>query len=103
VQEVELNVRNLQRNELSDTMAKLGALTEGGRALADRVQHAEVRSPVRGTVKRQLVNTVGGVEQPGKEVVEIVPLDDALILEAQVKPKDIAFLRPGQRALVKFT
>ncbi|MCC4115440.1 HlyD family type I secretion periplasmic adaptor subunit [Aromatoleum toluclasticum] len=103
VQEVELNVRNLQRNELSDTMAKLGALTEGGRALADRVKHAEVRSPVRGTVKRLLVNTVGGVVQPGKEVVEIVPLDDALILEAQVKPKDIAFLRPGQSALVKFT
>ncbi|WP_407278787.1 HlyD family type I secretion periplasmic adaptor subunit [Aromatoleum evansii] len=103
IQEVELNVRNVQRNELSDTMAKLGALTEGGRALEDRVKHAEVRSPVRGTVKRLLVNTVGGVVQPGKEVVEIVPLDDALILEAQVKPKDIAFLRPGQKALVKFT
>ncbi|NMF90951.1 HlyD family type I secretion periplasmic adaptor subunit [Aromatoleum petrolei] len=103
IQEVELTVRNVQRNELSDTMAKLGALTEGGRALEDRVKHAEVRSPVRGTVKRLLVNTVGGVVQPGKEVVEIVPLDDALILEAQVKPKDIAFLRPGQNALVKFT
>ncbi|WP_332674436.1 HlyD family type I secretion periplasmic adaptor subunit [Aromatoleum sp.] len=103
VQEVELNVRNELRNELSDTMAKLGGLTEGSRALEDRVKHAEVRSPVRGTVKRLLVNTVGGVVQPGKEVVEIVPLDDALILEAQVKPKDIAFLRPGQEALVKFT
>ena len=103
IQEVELNVRNQLRNELSDTMAKLGALTEGSRALVDRVKHAEVRSPVRGTIKRLLVNTVGGVVQPGKEVVEIVPLDDALILEAQVKPKDIAFLRPGQNALVKFT
>lgn len=103
IQEVELNVRNQMRNELSDTMAKLGTLTEGSRALQDRVKHAEVRSPVRGTVKRLLVNTVGGVVQPGKEVVEIVPLDDALILEAQVKPKDIGFLRPGQSVLVKFT
>jgi adhesin transport system membrane fusion protein len=58
---------------------------------------------VRGTVKRLLVNTVGGVVQPGKEVAEIVPLDDALILEAQLSPKDIAFLRPGQQAMVKFT
>ncbi|NMG73852.1 HlyD family type I secretion periplasmic adaptor subunit [Aromatoleum diolicum] len=103
IQEVELNVHNVMRNELSDTMGKLGTLTEGSRALQDRVKHAEVRSPVRGTVKRLLVNTVGGVVQPGKEVAEIVPLDDALILEAQIKPKDIGFLRPGQAALVKFT
>ena len=103
IQEVELNVRNQMRNELSDTMAKLGSLSAGSGSLADKVKHAEIRSPVRGTVKRLLVNTVGGVVQPGKEVVEIVPLDDALILEAQVKPKDIAFLHPGQAALVKFT
>ncbi|HJV28541.1 MAG TPA: HlyD family type I secretion periplasmic adaptor subunit [Aromatoleum sp.] len=103
IQEVELTVRNQMRNELSETMAKLAGLAEGSRTLADRVKHAEVRSPVRGTVKRLLVNTVGGVVQPGKEVVEIVPLDDALILEARIKPKDIAFLHPGQRALVKFT
>lgn len=103
IQEIELNVRNQLRNELSDTMARLASLTQGSRMLADRVKHAEIRSPMRGTVKRILVNTVGGVVQPGKEVAEIVPLDDALILEAQVKPSDIAFLRPGQQALVKFS
>jgi adhesin transport system membrane fusion protein len=103
IQEVELGVRNQLRGELSDTMARLGSLSEGSRTLQDRVKHAEVRSPVRGTVKRLLVNTVGGVVQPGKEVVEIVPLDDALILEAKITPKDIAFLRPGQEALVKFS
>lgn len=103
IQEIELTVRNQLRNELSDTMARLGSLTQGSRMLADRVKHAEIRAPMRGTVKRILVNTVGGVVQPGKEVAEIVPLDDALILEAQVKPSDIAFLRPGQAALVKFS
>lgn len=103
IQEVELNVRNQLRNELSDTMSKLASLSEGSRALADRVKHAEVRAPVRGTVSRLLVSTVGAVVQPGKEVVEIVPLDDALILEAKVLPQDIAFLRPGQEAIVKFT
>jgi adhesin transport system membrane fusion protein len=72
-------------------------------ALADKVKHAAIRSPVKGTVKRLLVNTVGGVVQPGRDLVEVVPLDDALILEAKVSPKDIAFLRPGQPAMVKFT
>lgn len=103
IEEVELNVRNLMRADLAETSAKLAALSEGGRSLADRVHHAEIRSPVRGTVKRLLVNTLGGVVQPGQSVVEIVPLDDALILEAQIKPQDIAFLRPGQEALVKFS
>jgi membrane fusion protein, adhesin transport system len=62
-----------------------------------------VKSPVRGRVQRLLANTVGGVVQPGRDIVEIVPLDDALVLEARVVPKDIAFIRPGQPATVKFT
>jgi adhesin transport system membrane fusion protein len=103
IEEVELNARNEVRKELGDTMAKLNAFTEGGVALADKVKHASVRSPVRGTVKRLFVNTVGGVVQPGKDLVEVVPLEDALILEAKVAPKDIAFLSPGQPAIVKFT
>ncbi len=103
IEEVQLSNRNEMSAELSETLSKLSALTQGGRALEDKVKHTDIRSPVRGTVKRLLVNTVGGVVQPGKEVVEIVPLDDALILEVQVSPRDIAFLRPGQEAMVKFT
>lgn len=103
IEDVELRYRNTARSEMADTVAKLRGLFEGSRALADRVKHAEVKSPMHGTVKRLLINTVGGVVQPGKEVAEIVPLDDALLLEAKVKPQDIAFLRPGQDALVKFT
>jgi adhesin transport system membrane fusion protein len=103
IEEVKLTTRNQMSAELSETLSKLAALSEGGRALEDKVKHADIRSPVRGTVKRLLVNTVGGVVLPGKDVVEIVPLDDALILEAQISPKDIAFLRPGQEAMVKFT
>ena len=72
-------------------------------ALADKVDKAQVKSPVRGRVQRLLANTVGGVVQPGKDIVEIVPLDDALVLEAKVQPKDIAFIHPGQSATVKFT
>jgi adhesin transport system membrane fusion protein len=103
VQEVELNFRNEARKELAETLGKLNALSEGNVGLADKVKHSDIRSPVRGTVKRLLVNTVGGVVQPGKDVVEVVPLEDNLLLEAKVMPKDIAFLRPGQKAIVKFT
>ena len=103
IEEVELNARNEVRRDLAETMAKLNAFSEGGIALADKVKHASVRSPVKGMVKRLMVNTVGGVVQPGRDLVEVVPLDEALILEAKVAPKDIAFLRPRQPAMVKFT
>jgi adhesin transport system membrane fusion protein len=62
-----------------------------------------VKSPVRGRVQRLLANTVGGVVSPGKDIVEVVPLDDALVLEARIEPRDIAFIHPGQAATVKFS
>lgn len=103
IQEVELNFRSEARKEMADVLGKLNALSETNVGLADKVKHSSIRAPVKGTVKRLFVNTVGGVVQPGRDIVEIVPLEDALLLEAKVQPKDIAFLRPGQRAVVKFT
>ncbi len=103
IEEVELNFRNDAGKELSESTAKLNSLAEGSVALSDRVKQSSIRSPVKGTVKRLLVNTVGGVVQPGKDMVEIVPLEDTLLLEARIQPRDIAFLRPGQSAIVKFT
>jgi len=103
IQEVELNFRNQARIELSDVSVRLNTLSESVKALSDRVKHSNVKSPVKGTVKRLLVNTVGGVVQPGAEVVEVVPLEDTLLLEANISPRDIAFLRPDQKALVRFT
>lgn len=103
IQEIELTFRNIARSELSETNAKINALSEGSSALEDRVKQTEIRSPVNGTIKQLRVNTVGGVVQPGKDLVEVVPSDDALLLEARVLPRDIAFLHPGQKALVKFT
>ncbi|NJD25116.1 MAG: HlyD family type I secretion periplasmic adaptor subunit [Betaproteobacteria bacterium] len=103
IEEVELTIRNEAGKELSETIAKLNSLSEGSVALSDRVKQSSIRSPVKGTVKRLLVNTVGGVVQPGKDMIEIVPLEDALLLEARIQPGDIAFLRPGQPAIVKFT
>ena len=103
VQESELNARNLARVELSETRGKLSSLEQGQLALQDRVKLAEVRSPVRGTVNNLMANTVGGVVQPGKDILDIVPMDDTLLLEVQINPKDIGFLHFGQKAEVKFT
>ena len=102
-QEAELAFRNEARRDLAEAMGKLNALTEDAVALADQVSKSRILSPVRGRVQRLLANTVGGVVQPGKDIVEIVPLDDTLVLEARVAPKDIAFIRPDQAATVKFT
>lgn len=103
LEESELNIRNQARNELSETNTKLSTLREGKLALADRVKLAEVRAPVRGTVKTLFNNTVGGVVQPGKDIIEIVPKDDTLLLEVRILPRDIGFLHPDQKAEVKFT
>jgi adhesin transport system membrane fusion protein len=103
IQEVELDFRNTASKEFSETMAKLNSLTQTSTGLSDKVKQSSIRSPVKGTIKRLLVNTVGGVVQPGRDIVEIVPLEGKLVLEAKVLPRDIAFLRPGQKAMVKFT
>lgn len=89
--------------ELSEVKAEFARTEETTSALEDRVTRTEVRSPVKGTVKRILINTVGGVMQPGEDLVEIVPVEDNLLIEAHIRPADIAFLRPGQDAMVKFT
>jgi membrane fusion protein, adhesin transport system len=100
---VELEFKNKARTELGDVQAKINSIGESSVALSDKVKQADIKSPMNGTVKRVLFNTVGGVVPPGKDILEIVPLEDALLLEAKVNPKDIAFLRPGQPAKVKFT
>jgi len=103
IQETEIQFRNEARKELADVLGRLNALNEGAVALADKVDKSQVKSPVRGRVQRLLANTVGGVVTPGKDILEIVPLDDSLVLEAKVQPRDIAFIHPDQPATVKFT
>ncbi|MFG6160129.1 HlyD family type I secretion periplasmic adaptor subunit [Halomonas sp. 1390] len=103
LREVELNARNEWRTELSRTLGELAALDESSAGLEDRVRLSEIRSPVDGVVQRLGINTLGGVVQPGQEVIDIVPSDDALLVEARIAPQDIAFLRPGQPATIKLT
>ena len=91
-------------DELNRRRVELKSLNEMMSPGQDRVTRTDVRSPVRGTVKQLNLNTLGGVVKPGEPIMEIVPLDDTLLIEeARVRPADIAFLRPGQKAMVKIT
>jgi adhesin transport system membrane fusion protein len=90
-------------SELSDARAEQSVVSANKVALEDRLDRTVVRAPVAGTVKQVKVNTIGGVVQPGMDLVEIVPADDALLVEARVRPADIAFLRPGLDAMVKLS
>ncbi len=103
IEERFLNFQAEAQRELNTVQTEAAALAEAVTADSDRVSRTDVRSPVRGTIKSLLVNTVGGVIQPGQDLVEIVPLEDTLLVEAQVRPADIAFLRPDQPAVVKVT
>jgi adhesin transport system membrane fusion protein len=103
LQEEKLAFYNKAKAELNEVLAELEGLTATAIALDDRLKRTSVRSPVNGTINQLLVNTVGAVIQPGMDLIEIVPLEDTLLVEAKIKPADIAFLRPDQEAMVKFT
>lgn len=87
--------------EVNKRRQELNSLRESLSAGRDRVTRTELRAPVRGTVKQIYISTVGGVVKPGEPIMDIVPLDDTLLVEAKVKPQDVAFLRPGQDVMVK--
>jgi adhesin transport system membrane fusion protein len=88
---------------LSQAENELAALTQAMRNAEDRVRRTDMTAPVNGIVKSVHVTTIGQVVQPGFSAVEIVPVDDTLLVEAQVRPQDIAFLRPGLDAMVKLS
>jgi adhesin transport system membrane fusion protein len=91
------------RQELTKANEEVEALAPVVRGRSDALRRLTVRSPVRGVVKNIEVSTIGGVIPPNGKIMEIVPLDERLLVEARLAPRDIAFIRPGQRASVKIT
>lgn len=90
-------------NELARVEADLASLSETVTGRKDQVDRTELRAPVKGVVKSIRANTIGGVIPPGGDIMEIVPLEDTLLVEARIKPADVAFLRPGMKAVVKIS
>ncbi len=103
VKQQEDKFRQDARTDLSEADAQLSVTQETLRAAKDRVFRADIKSPVDGIVNKINSNTVGGVVQAGQTLIEIVPLDDTLRVEAKIRPSDIAFVRPSQHAVVKIT
>ncbi len=103
IQDRRNNFRADAQGELADKQAELSGVRQINTARADQVRRTVIRSPMRGTVKNIRLTTIGGVIQPGMRILEIVPLEDQLLVEARIKPSDVAFLRPGLPVTVKIT
>lgn len=103
IKELEASRRSEAIEELNAVMAELDRLNYMQIALKDRVSRTSVRSPVDGTIKQLLINTIGGVLKPGMDILEIVPVDETVVVQTKIKPSDIAFIFPGQKAVLKFT
>lgn len=101
--DVDAAFRAQAAGELAQAQAELGKLAEQIPALEDRASRTIVRAPMNGIVKTIPNKTIGGVVQPGSPMIEIVPVEDKLLVEVRLRPADIAFVRVGQRAIVKVT
>lgn len=99
--------QNRYRSEANDELSKvdveMASLQETALGRHDTLERTEVRTPVRGIVNSIKINTVGGVIQPGAAIMEVTPLDDQLLVETRIRPSDVAFLAPGQEAIVKIS
>lgn len=101
--EIAHQFRTETQEQLNELQGQWEQMNEAQINLRDKVDRTTVVSPVKGTIQKINISTVGGVIQPGMDIVEIVPIEDQLLVEAKILPKDIGFLRPGLDAVVKFT
>ena len=103
VDELGLQLQQEALDELTQALAELSVVDETIRGATDRVARTDIRSPVDGIVNTLELNTVGAFVQPGAIVAGIVPTSETLLVEARVSPRDVAFIRPDQKALIKVT
>lgn len=101
LKETRLRFASEARAELNETLSERARLREALGGIGDKIRRTEVKAPVKGTVKELLINTVEGVVQPGDEILNIVPWEDKLLVEAKIRPSDIARVQVGQTATIK--
>ncbi|WP_157958673.1 HlyD family type I secretion periplasmic adaptor subunit [Salinicola sp. CPA57] len=101
--DVAAQFRSRSADALTEARNKLDSLQQGRVSLQDRVDRTLIVSPVRGSVQSINVNTIGGVIEPGASLMEIVPIEEQLLVEARISPRDVGFIRVGQPATVKFS
>jgi adhesin transport system membrane fusion protein len=103
IEETKLSFAAKAKEQLNESMAEYKKTITNAKALEDQVTRTVVKAPRDGIVQKLFVHTIGGVVKPGDDLVEIVPTDEKLLVNAKIKPQDIAFIYPGQEAIVKFT
>jgi adhesin transport system membrane fusion protein len=103
LEETMLAFENRAKEELNSIEAEMLRIRKSQAALKDQVSRTLVRSPVDGIVRKLYVNTVGGVVKPGMKMMDILPTGDSLLVEIRIHPRDIAFIYPDQRAVIKVT
>jgi len=103
LEESDAEFRADAQEDLTSVKSKLDQLRETNVSLKDKVSRTQVRSAVKGIVKQIQLNTVGGVIKPGMNLMEIVPIEDSLLVEAKVKPENIGFIQPKFSAVVKLS
>ncbi len=101
LQEAKLKFQSYARSELNETLSEKARLKEALTGMQDKLSRTEIVSPVKGTIKELKFNTVNGVVQPGDEILNIVPWEDTLLVEAKLRPSDIAKVLKGQVAVIK--
>jgi len=103
IKELELQARQDALTQKTDTLSELSVLQESVRGGSNKLQRTDILSPVDGVINTMEVNTIGSFVQPGSVVAEVVPTSEELFVEARISPNDVAFVVPGQNALVKVT
>lgn len=101
--ELKLNLRAELSEEMKEVTVNLDQLRQNAISLEDQLDRTLVRSPMDGVIKQIFINTEGGVAQPGMSLIEIVPVENNLLVEVQINPKDIGFLTEGMPAVVKLS
>ena len=103
INEAKYELTSMARMDVTEAATEYKSVGAESSALADQVTRTVIKSPINGIVQKLYVNTVGGVIKPGDNLIEIVPTEGGLLVEAKIKPSDIAFIYPSQDAIVKVT
>lgn len=103
IEELKSGFKATAQRELAEKTIEMNTVRETLSAHKDRTERSEIRAPMDGIVKDIKLSTVGGVARAGEPIMEIVPVDDLLVIEARIRPADIAFINPGQKAVVRLS
>jgi len=103
IEEARSSFRSEAQTQYNEVLSQYNTMQADKTALTDQVDRTTVRAPMDGIIQSLFIHTIGGVVKPGDDLIEIVPKGEKLVVDVKIKPSDIAFIYPGQRAVVKLS